>query len=74
MTIEEILAELAALAPHSPDGYYTLEELAEAQGCTKYTMRLRIQAAHKAGRLETAKVRRENIVGDTQVKPGYRVL
>lgn len=76
LTTAEILAELEAAAKHveTPDDAFTIEELRDATGWGGVQIRNRLKLAKKAGRLAVVKVKRENLMGNMQPVPAYRIL
>lgn len=76
MTIEEALQELQAIVDthESPDGFFTMDELCEASGRSKFYLWSKVKRLHKAGRVEVRKVMRPTITGHPFPRPAYRLL
>lgn len=76
LTTAEILAELEAAAKHveTPDDAFTIDELHDTTGWGRVQIRNRLKLAKKAGRLAVVRVQRENLMGNLQPVPAYRIL
>lgn len=74
MNESQVLEELyRALQNPGPDDAMTRREISEALGLGAEAVRKRLRAAKKAGRLQACRVLRENLEGQMQSTPAYRL-